>query len=132
MLSFFRLSSNQLYFKWKLSTTEPQVADVAFDYNYKEGGPSSNNIFSDSDAMIIDPVESLINARNESDEKFSTSARSEPRVVWVGGQGRSGTTLVRAMLDAYLALNCGPETSILAELLSRYSTISDENSVLFS
>lgn len=42
------------------------------------------------------------------------------RVVWVGGQGRSGTTLVRAMLDAHPALNCGPETILLADLLGTY------------
>ena len=44
----------------------------------------------------------------------------EPRMVWVGGQGRSGTTLVRAMLDAHPALNCGPETILLANLIGTH------------
>lgn len=48
---------------------------------------------------------------------------AEERVVWIGGQGRSGTTLVRAMLDAHPALNCGPETFILPELIGRYKEL---------
>ena len=46
-----------------------------------------------------------------------------PRVVWVGGQGRSGTTLVRAMLDAHPALNCGPETILLPDIIGQFKDI---------
>ena len=46
-----------------------------------------------------------------------------PRLVWVGGQGRSGTTLVRAMLDAHPALNCGPETILLLDLIGQFKDI---------
>ena len=48
---------------------------------------------------------------------------ANPRVVWVGGQGRSGTTLVRAMLDAHPALNCGPETILLPDIIGQFKDI---------
>lgn len=36
-------------------------------------------------------------------------APNEPEHVFIGGAGRSGTTLLRAMLDAHPRLRCGPE-----------------------
>lgn len=42
------------------------------------------------------------------------------RLVWhlcffvqVGGYGRSGTTLMRAILDVHPSIRCGPETKVL-------------------
>ena len=39
--------------------------------------------------------------------------RAEPLVVWVGGMPRSGTTLLRVLLDAHPDVNCGAETRLL-------------------
>lgn len=35
--------------------------------------------------------------------------------VFVGGEGRSGTTLLRVMLDAHPAISCGPESHFLTD-----------------
>lgn len=35
--------------------------------------------------------------------------------IFVGGEGRSGTTLLRVMLDAHPAIACGPETHFLVD-----------------
>jgi sulfotransferase family protein len=41
--------------------------------------------------------------------------------IFLGGEGRSGTTLLRVMLDAHSAISCGPETHFLVdEKLRRY------------
>ncbi len=41
----------------------------------------------------------------------------EPAFVFIGGAGRSGTTLLRAMLHAHPRLQCGPEVKLVPELL---------------
>ena len=35
--------------------------------------------------------------------------------VFLGGEGRSGTTLLRVMLDAHPSIACGPESQFLAD-----------------
>lgn len=35
--------------------------------------------------------------------------------IFIGGEGRSGTTLMRVMLDAHSAISCGPETHFLVD-----------------
>jgi tetratricopeptide (TPR) repeat protein len=37
----------------------------------------------------------------------------EPTYLFIGGAGRSGTTLVRAMLDAHSGIFCGPEVKLV-------------------
>jgi protein-tyrosine sulfotransferase len=43
---------------------------------------------------------------------YDLSARSELPLVLIGGCGRSGTTLLREMLNRHSRLFCGPETSM--------------------
>lgn len=38
-------------------------------------------------------------------------------LTFVGGSLRSGTTLMRTMLDAHPDIRCGPETLVLPEIL---------------
>jgi hypothetical protein len=44
--------------------------------------------------------------------------------VFVGGAGRSGTTLLRVMLDAHPRIFCGPELKILPALAESYQNLS--------
>ncbi len=43
----------------------------------------------------------------------------EPDLVFVGGAGRSGTTLFRAMLDAHPRIHCGPEIKLVPPLMTQ-------------
>ncbi|MEE2750036.1 MAG: sulfotransferase [Myxococcota bacterium] len=40
----------------------------------------------------------------------------EPSYVFIGGAGRSGTTLLRVMLDAHKDIYCGPELKLVVEI----------------
>ncbi len=42
----------------------------------------------------------------------------EPEFVFIGGAGRSGTTLLRAMLDAHPRMACGPELKLVPAICS--------------
>jgi len=43
---------------------------------------------------------------------YDPAARSDHPAIFIGGCGRSGTTLLRELLDRHPRLACGPETSI--------------------
>ena len=65
-----------------------------------------------------------------------TSTRVRPATVFVVGCQRSGTTLVRLLLDSHSRISCGPETRYLKNLaplvdqewprLQRYGLSQDE------
>ena len=42
-------------------------------------------------------------------------------LIFIGGVPRSGTTLMRAMLDAHPAVRCGEETRVIPRLLGMLS-----------
>jgi len=50
---------------------------------------------------------------NGTEFKYTTSSP----IVFVGGAPRSGTTLMRAILDTHDEIHCGPETHLFPELL---------------
>lgn len=43
-------------------------------------------------------------------------------LIFIGGFPRSGTTLMRAMLDAHSAVRCGEETRVIPRLLAMRAT----------
>jgi hypothetical protein len=45
--------------------------------------------------------------------------RSSP-IIFIGGVPRSGTTLMRAMLDAHPDVRCGEETRVVPRILQVY------------
>ena len=52
---------------------------------------------------------------------LSTLAQAVDETVFVGGVPRSGTTLVRAMLDAHPDVRCGEETRVIPRIISMRS-----------
>jgi protein-tyrosine sulfotransferase len=42
-------------------------------------------------------------------------------IIWIGGMPRSGTTLMRAMLDAHPSVRCGEETRVLPRILGMHA-----------
>lgn len=50
----------------------------------------------------------------------SAMDRAHP-LIFIGGMPRSGTTLMRAMLDAHPAVRCGEETRIVPRMLAMHS-----------
>ena len=47
--------------------------------------------------------------------------KKEEPIIWVTGHPRSGTTLMRAMLDAHPEIRCGEETHIIPRILGTHS-----------
>ena len=48
--------------------------------------------------------------------KREYDSRTHP-MIFIGGHPRSGTTLLRAMLDAHKMIRCGEETRIIPRIL---------------
>ena len=46
--------------------------------------------------------------------------RKDVPLVWIGGVPRSGTTLMRAMLDAHPDIRCGEETRVIPRILGMH------------
>ena len=47
--------------------------------------------------------------------------RRETPLIWIGGVPRSGTTLMRAMLDAHEDVRCGEETRVIPRVLGMHA-----------
>ena len=50
---------------------------------------------------------------NRSIDMCDSEKNSNQPFIFVGGYGRSGTTLMRAILDVHPSIKCGPETKVL-------------------
>ncbi|ELU02303.1 hypothetical protein CAPTEDRAFT_188754 [Capitella teleta] len=46
-------------------------------------------------------------------------------LIWIGGVPRSGTTLMRVMLDAHPDVRCGEETHLIPRILKEHQKITD-------
>ena len=49
------------------------------------------------------------------------SSKPDPPVIFIGGMPRSGTTLMRAILDSHPRVRCGEETRVIPRMLSMRS-----------
>lgn len=49
--------------------------------------------------------------------------RRDVPLIWIGGVPRSGTTLMRAMLDAHPDIRCGAETRVIPRILNMYQNM---------
>lgn len=61
--------------------------------------------------------------------KVKISSRKE-NFIFVGGFGRSGTTLMRAIFDAHPNIRCGPETKIIPSILQWHKNLIETKSIM--
>lgn len=60
--------------------------------------------------------------QNQSGQTIPLEYDENTPLIFVGGVPRSGTTLMRAMLDAHPHVRCGEETRVIPRLLAMHST----------
>lgn len=63
-----------------------------------------------------DPVD-----KNSGDYNKYVYFNNSVPLIWIGGVPRSGTTLMRALLDAHSDVRCGEETRVIPRLLGMHS-----------
>lgn len=86
----------------------------------KKGGEEREN----SEKRLGEATEVLENrlagpsafARNDKGEMFEYNSHDHP-LIFIGGHPRSGTTLMRAMLDSHQMVRCGEETRTVPRIL---------------
>lgn len=61
---------------------------------------------------------------------FLTNAVENDNFIFIGGYGRSGTTLMRAIFDAHPNIRCGPETKIIPLILQWHKYLIESNSIM--
>ena len=65
----------------------------------------------------------------ETTEEYPRSSSADAPIVFIGGHPRSGTTLMRVLLDAHPSFHCGQETHIIPDLLTLRRKYSRERSI---
>lgn len=95
------------------------IITIYFTYLYSSGLPKDGNsgssfinrdimMVKNSQSEYVDPLDSkLTNNGNDRDMPL----------IFIGGMPRSGTTLMRTMLDAHPEIRCGQETRVIPRLL---------------
>ncbi|EUB63057.1 Protein-tyrosine sulfotransferase A [Echinococcus granulosus] len=70
--------------------------------------------------LYMNAVPCIIPTCNDPSNTDTASLSNEP-LIFIGGYPRSGTTLMRVLLDVHPSVRCGPETHILPHILYLYS-----------
>ncbi|XP_039247726.2 protein-tyrosine sulfotransferase 1-like isoform X2 [Styela clava] len=69
----------------------------------------------------------ILEYNSEHDEmKFDFHDRRNMELIFIGGMHRSGTTLMRTMLDAHDDIRCGPEIAVITDVLFLREEISND------
>ena len=81
----------------------------------------SANKTNSQQSQLIHPAETKLNDNKNAEEDQSTNLFYQKLynapLIFIGGYARSGTTLMRAILDVHPLVSCGPETKIIPEIL---------------
>lgn len=82
--------------------------------------PSTPASLSEPEAQMTDDREHRSNntSKRMSDRLVKLDAIRQLPIIFIGGFGRSGTTLLRAILDVHPSIYCGPEPKIVLNFLS--------------
>ncbi|RNA23281.1 hypothetical protein BpHYR1_033080 [Brachionus plicatilis] len=54
----------------------------------------------------------------------------DKKILFIGGVGRSGTTLMRSILDTHSSINCGPESPFLSYFIRFYQSLKKDTTTL--
>lgn len=66
--------------------------------------------------LCAPPLNSMPNASTVNADSFESDYVSKTPGIMIGGSGRSGTTLLRVMLDSHRNLCCGPESYLFVPI----------------
>jgi hypothetical protein len=69
---------------------------------------------------------------NVSSVREMKSVEQQRGPIFIGGAGRSGTTLMRMMLDAHPNICCGPELKVLPPIAQAFACLSTNDSLMQS
>ena len=72
-------------------------------------------LFYDNQGKQIQPKSLLINSGSKKGEIFQYNHTTP--IIFIGGMPRSGTTLMRVMMDAHPEVRCGEETRLVPRIL---------------
>jgi protein-tyrosine sulfotransferase len=59
-----------------------------------------------------------LNLLQQQKQRVYHNASADKPVIFIGGMPRSGTTLMRAILDSHPQVRCGEETRVIPRILS--------------
>lgn len=93
-----------------------EISNVAIAANYDVGGePIAASLARtlESEGLECEVFDHWVYGTRPAQRQHARDPASAP--VFIGGCGRSGTTLVRVMLDRHPAFACGPESELLLE-----------------
>nr|XP_039252059.1 protein-tyrosine sulfotransferase 2-like [Styela clava] len=93
------------------------IFTIYLTYLYTSGHPKdtdSSSSFINRDIMMVKNAQEY---HYNPDQKTSHANSRELPVIFIGGMPRSGTTLMRTMLDAHDDIRCGQETRVIPRLL---------------
>eukprot|EP00742_Colponemidia_sp_Colp-10_P013390 GILJ01015124.1.p1 GENE.GILJ01015124.1~~GILJ01015124.1.p1 ORF type:complete len:387 (+),score=41.34 GILJ01015124.1:50-1210(+) len=69
---------------------------------------------------MLPSLEQLSNLTSQERMSLEVDLNKQKRIVFIGGCPRSGTTLMRTMLDSHSTIACGPETRVIPRVLGLY------------